>query len=173
MLLKGLGIGTVFLASAIFGYLLSFDYVTRLKNLEQIEKMLLHLKGEIKYNNEGIVEGIMKIAKRMDGIPQRFLMCIREYFNQEECSLKDAWDRGISEVLEPESKLGAEDILVIRELGNSLGITDRETQIQNLLNTMELLELKRKELNEGKVEKCRLYRTLGVMAGMFMAIVLI
>lgn len=173
MLVKSLGIVIILIASSLFGYSLSYDYLTRLKNLEQLNKMLLLLKGEIKYNNSGIGEAIMKVASQSENIIGKFLDYTWRQFNEKECSIKEAWDKGIVGVLEPEAKLKPEDILIVREVGLNLGITDRETQINNILNTMDVIEIKIKELNETRGEKCRLYRTLGVMAGAFMAIVLI
>lgn len=173
MLLKGLGILIILAASVLFGYSLSRDYVMRIKNLEQVDKMFLLLKGEIKYNNSGINESVMKISGCMENIMGEFLKCVWSYFNNEDCTLKDAWNEGVKAVLETKTKLGKEDIVLIKELGNSLGITDRETQINGILNCMGTIEIKIKELNEVREEKCRLYRTLGVMTGAFMAIVLI
>lgn len=173
MLLKGLGIGIILTASSWFGYSLSHDYLMRLRNLEQFNKMLMLLKGEIKYNNSGINEAMIKIASQTDSVLGKFLEQVWNILNKGDNSLKEAWDKGVEETLVNKTALKQEDIGVIKELGINLGITDRETQINNILNTMDVIGVKIKELNETRGEKCKLYRTLGIMAGVFMAIVLI
>lgn len=173
MLLRVVGITVVLIASSMFGYSLSHDYLMRIKNLEQTKKMLLLLKGEIKHNNSGINESIINIASRLENVMGTFLEYIWKQFNEKDCSIREAWDMGIEKILKTKSSLKQEDILVIRDIGTNLGITDRDTQINNILNSMEIIELKIDELNQARGEKCRLYRTLGVMAGAFMAIVLI
>lgn len=173
MFLKMLGIGMVFSASVIAGYSMSREYLQRLRTLEQFYKMLLLLKGEIKYNNSGISEAVGKVSERLDNRIGDFLKCVCRGFEKGKYTLKEIWDKAGSEILERGAGLKKEDIFLIKELGINLGITDRETQINNILNYMEEIDMKIKELNEEKGEKCRLYRTLGVMAGAFMAIVLV
>lgn len=173
MLLKGFGVIAVFAASSLFGYSLSREYLTRIKNLEQIKKVMILLKGEIQHNNSGISEAILNVATRVENVMGVFLKAVWKKFNDSGCSVKEAWHMGICEVLEKETCLNKEDITIIKELGNNLGITDRETQINSMLNIMDIIELKIKELNETRGEKCKLYRTLGVMAGAFMVVVLI
>ena len=173
MLLKMTGIIFIIAAGSMFGFSLSRDYTMRITNLKQVNKMLLLLKGEISYNNSGIGEAVIKISSQTDNIIGRFLGYVSEAFASGENTFREAWDRGVDEFLKKQSKLKDKDLAVIRELGSNLGITDRETQVNNILNCMGVLETEIGELNETRGEKCKLYRTLGVMAGAFVAIVLI
>lgn len=49
-------------------------------------------------------------------------------------------------------------------------MTDKETQIKNIDHAMECIDDNIGELKKGKTEKCRLYRTTGIAAGAFLAI---
>ena len=112
MYLKIIGIVLIMMSASLMGYLFSKDYIERINRLEQIQKMLILLKGEISYS-----------------------------------SLKD--------------------------FGRGLGITDRQTQINNIEKYQSQIQLTIKELKEEKNEKCKLYRMLGITCGAFLGIVLI
>lgn len=173
MLLKFVGIVFVMSACAMFGFSMSNDYMTRLKNLEQFKKLLLLLQGEIKHNNSGINEAVKRVAEKTDNVMREFLKYVSEVFEQEQLTMREAWDRGVSDVLKKRTLLDEKDLLTIKEVGINLGVTDRETQIHNIHTCMDVIDMTMNELNVTRGEKCRLYRTLGVMAGAFMAIVLI
>lgn len=173
MFLKLFGIGMIFSASVMIGYSMSRDYLLRLRILGDFNKMLLLLKGEIKYSNSGISETIKKVSERCENTIGNFLKGVSDNFEENEMTLKDSWNKALEKFLKCNTGLKNKDILMIEEFGINLGITDKETQVNNILNLMEEIDITIKELNEEKGEKCRLYRTLGVMAGAFMVIVLI
>lgn len=173
MLLKCVGLVMLMSACAMFGISLSRDYIARINNLSQINKMLLLLKGEIKYNNSGINEAVRKVSLQTDNIIGVFLKKVSEKFENGKVTLKEAWNYGADEYLKNQSKLSEKDILILKELGANLGVTDRETQINNITKCMDVIDMTIQELNETRGEKCRLYKTLGVMAGVFVAVVLI
>ncbi len=173
MLLKFIGITIVGIASSSFGLSLSIDFQKRIKQLLQINKILLLLKGEIEYNNSGIVETLSKVKKQTTGVYKSFLEEVQKALLKENVTLKEAWNYGVDNTLAVGLKLKDSDLDTLKELGVHLGITDRHTQVSNLERCMELIDRTICELNETKTEKCRLYRMLGVSAGVFTAIVLI
>ena len=66
-----------------------------------------------------------------------------------------------------------DELLIIKELGENIGITDRETQINNLNYAMDKLSRLMQELKASKTSKCKIYRMMGIVTGMFVAIILI
>ena len=65
------------------------------------------------------------------------------------------------------------DIVAIAEFGKELGISDRETQINNILYFQNQIRIKINELKKEKKEKCRLYTSLGLTSGIFIGILFI
>ena len=173
MLLKTIGIIFILLSGTLFGVSLSKEYETRIENLKQFKKMLMLLKGEINYNNSGIYESIVVVAERTENVIGDFLKEVLKKFQENKTTLKDAWDYGVENILKTQTSLCEKELLYIKDLGVNLGITDKETQLNNILSCMEVIDLSLDELNENKTEKCKLYRTLGVMASAFLVIVLI
>lgn len=173
MLLKGCGMILIIMSGTMLGILMSRDYEMRIHNLKQLKKMLILLKGEIKYNNAGICESIRIVSERTEKIAGGFLKKVADNFESGNFSLKEAWESGTDEYLKPNSKLKDKELIYIKELGLNLGITDKETQINNIMNCMESINLSIDELDAGRPEKCKMYKSLGIMAGAFIAIVLI
>lgn len=173
MLLKVSGVIMILLSGCLIGINLSKEYELRMVHLKQFKKMLMLLKGEIKYNNSGIYESVTTVADRTENIVGIFLEKVMENFNENSMTLKSAWDYGVESVLKTQTKLKEKELIYIKDLGTNLGITDKETQINNILSCIEAINLSLDELNENKEEKCKLYKTLGVMAGAFLTIVLI
>lgn len=65
-----------------------------------------------------------------------------------------------------------EDKQSLISLGEHLGFMDRDMQERNLLLYLEQLDLSIEQMRAHKQERCRLYTSLGVMSGMFLAILL-
>ena len=84
-----------------------------------------------------------------------------------------AWSLGVDNILDKKSSLKSEDKNSLKDFGRGLGITDRQTQINNIEKYQSQIQLTIKELKAEKNEKCKLYRMLGITFGAFLGIVLI
>lgn len=76
------------------------------------------------------------------------------------------------EGLGEESALTKKDRQMLAGMGEHLGFMDRDMQERNLLLFLEQLDLEIQGLREHKQERSRLYTSLGVMGGLFLAILL-
>lgn len=173
MYIKLMGVAFLVVACGITGITMSNEYIKRLRELKVINKMLLLLKGEIKYNNSGINEALKKVGNMSEKISQNFLANVCELFDNGKISLRESWNGAIDNYLSKESSLKEEDFLIIRDIGINLGITDRETQLNNLDSNMLAIEQLINGLEVQREQKCKLYRTMGFMAGAFVAIIII
>ena len=66
-----------------------------------------------------------------------------------------------------------EDIDIIRNLGRLLGKTDIEGQISEIKLVNNFLDIQIKDAEEEKNKNEKMYRTLGIVAGMTITILLI
>ena len=69
--------------------------------------------------------------------------------------------------------LNSEDKERLLLLGDSLGLSDKETQSRVISLYLEELEITIKALNEMLPKKTRVYRCLGVVSGIMLAIIII
>lgn len=171
MLLKIIGMIVLITSGALMGYSLCDDYIERIQCLEAVKKALIILRGEIKHNNSSICEALENITVSNRLIMSFIKKVVKEYKNMNG-SLWEAWKKGVTENLE-QSPLKNEEINIIRDFGRNLGITDRETQMKNIDECMKEMDGCITGLKGEKKEKCKLYKMLGVLSGLFISIMLL
>ncbi len=173
MQLRIVGIFTLVIASSLFGYMYSIDYLERISQLEKIKTMLMHLKGEINYSNNSVGESLKNVSLKIDGVISEFLNNVQLLLKENKMPLDKIWESVTDEFLMKSSKLNRQDLTELKEFGKGLGTSDRQTQVNNILRYEKLIEIAICELKECKNEKCKLYRTFGIMVGVFLAIIFI
>lgn len=172
MLLKLCGSLFVVIACGLLGLRLSNDYEGRIIKLNNFKKMIKVLKNEIAYNNESILEAIKRSSNTSDVQINEFLLNVIEIYQEREVSLKEAWTRAVDNKLKKSGMIES-DIELIKQVGINLGITCRATQIDYIDSFIGKIEILEEELYEKKEEKCKLYKSMGVMTGLFIVILFI
>ena len=84
----------------------------------------------------------------------------------------DIWNRAVEEQLK-NAHLNSMDKEILVRLGNELGCLDRETQLHTIALAVEQVEDARSELHGELPKKMRLYNCLGILAGVFITILLV
>lgn len=172
MLLKITGIIVVTTACGLLGYSLCDDYMRRMHCIDALKRALIVLRGEIKHNNSSICEALKNILVKNSEVTN-FLKTVTEEYTLGEGSLWNAWEDSVSRCFERNSLLKEEEIKIIKDFGIHLGTTDRETQLKNIDECTKELELCMLNLKREKREKCKLYKMLGVLSGVFISIILL
>jgi len=81
-----------------------------------------------------------------------------------------AWKNSVKTV---NNNLKKEDIEIIASLGNLLGKTDSEGQVNQIEEIKELLNIQIEKANLDKEKSEKLYKTLGLTIGLAIVIILI
>lgn len=156
------------------GIWLAGCYRQRLLELEQLRQMVFLLKGQILYANAPLHEAFEMVGKRTGGgLSELFLHVAERTEKQEGDTFRQIWNEEIERIPEGASAFGKGDRQLLSALGEYLGFLDRETQERNLLLYLEQLDLRIGEMRDRRQERCRLYTSLGVMSGLFLAVLLI
>ncbi|MCM1308755.1 MAG: stage III sporulation protein AB [Butyrivibrio sp.] len=166
------GVLVVFSTSA-YGFLMSGDLQKRLLELKELKKIIFLLKGEIGFGMTPILEAAGNIAGRCGFV---FGGILRELEAQDGAvkngSLGGLWksvfDKGLRD-----THLSEHEKERLVSLGDSLGLTDTQTQINALEAYMEELDASIEGLSEILPAKTRLYRSLGVMLGVIITIIMV
>ena len=130
-------------------------------------------KGQILYASAPLPEALETVGKRMDGaLGTLFLETAASLESQPGEPFPVIWRKAVS-VMEGKTALSKSDRQTLETLGEHLGFLDRETQERTLLLYLEQVDTELEVLREHRQERCRLYTSLGVMGGLFLAVILV
>jgi stage III sporulation protein AB len=141
--------------------------------LKELKKIVISLRGDIRYAMTPIPEALQVIAGRHEGKFHEFLGRIsKELKELGGIPFIEIWKRSIEEELK-ETALTKKDKAYLGQLGENLGYLDKEMQINTIDLYISQLETEIEDLNNSMKEKTHLYNCLGIMLGIFIAIVII
>lgn len=176
VVLRIAGCTCIIAGTTMYGFWLSARYSGHLSELEQLRQMIFLLKGQILYANAPLHEAFEAVGRRTEGHLAELFIRVAERIGQRQGEpFAEIWKAEVEQMGQENdaSLLSKEDRQELGALGNHLGFLDREMQERNLLLYLEQLDLRIQEMREHKKERCRLCTSLGVMSGLFFAILLI
>ncbi len=165
-LLSGV-IATTFL----FGNFYANKLRKRVENLQLIHIMLDEILLLIRYKSATIFEIMQKLCSIKELEKFNFLIQIKDEFESSNKNFSTVWDEKIE--LINELCFSTEDKKIVKSIGEILGKTDQEGQINSLNYIKNELDLKQNIAREDEFKKSKLYRSLGILSGAFVAIMLI
>lgn len=144
----------------------------RLRLLEELRRMLTHLKGEILYANLPLAEAFERTGRRNPGQAGELFIRVAEEMRKETGeSFGEIW-RAEAEKFTKHCILDKKEKEQLNRFGDHLGYLNRDMQEKTILFYLEDLEQSIQGLRGEEPEKCRLFMSLGVMSGLFLAVVL-
>lgn len=172
-MLKVLGALVVIGATTIMGFLYSRAFEVRVKQLRDMQYALNMLESEIIYTATPLIQALRHVSEKSSD-------SIRSIFDRIAVLLKDKRVEGVHEAFNEavkESKrelyFEKEEIDVIASFMHSLGSSDIEGQKKNFNITIKKLETFEEKAEETRVKNEKLYRYLGVCAGVLIVIILV
>lgn len=172
MYLKIIGACLIILSTSYYGYLLSTEFILRIEQLKMIKKIMFLLRGEIKYSTTPLPEAFATISTRTKEPFSDMLRAISERLSSKDSqTIKDIWYEE-SEKWLMQTKLDGSEKDRFMSLGDNLGYLDKDMQLSNIELYLEQLEEDINTLQTAVSSKCKLYRSLGVMAGIFITIII-
>lgn len=173
MFIKIIGVILILASSAGIGFHLSDDFVKRVEECKTLKKIILMLRGEIKYNNATMAEAFETIGSRVDNPYHDFFMeAAIELNNLSGQTFLEIWKQTIDKKLK-ETKLNKKDMERFRNLGENLGYLDKEMQLSTIDLYLEHLELEIEEGNRSMNSNSRLYKCLGIMGGVLVTLIIV
>lgn len=165
--MKLLGIITVIIISALTGNYFAARLGRRREQLKKLEFMLEKTEMLIRCRSATVYEIIGELSrdKRMEGLD--FL----HYINVDGGTFHEAWEQSVEKHC-PEC-LKSEDIDLLINVGAELGTSDIQGQLESLAMSRSELSRITAESRAEYAKKASLYRSMGVLAGAFAAVMLI
>ncbi len=173
MIFKIIGSACVIISTTAIGFGQSFRVHLRYKELLELKKLLHLLSGEVRFSGGTLEETFAVMAGRSSPPFNGFFdFLVEEMGKRAGERLVVIWSRAVEGRLSSSHLTGTDKEILLR-LGNELGCLDRETQLQTIALAAEQVEDVRKELHVELPKKMRLYNCLGILAGVFITILLI
>ena len=172
-MLKMAGLLMIVISSAGVGYSMGKDLRKRIHQMKNLKKMVTMLRGEIKYAKAPLPEAFYNMAQRLEEPFRSFLMeTAKELDNYSGLPFKEVWDSHIESDLK-HSALLSKDKEQLKGLGENMGYLDNEMQQNTIALYLEQLDGEIALAQQEVLAKSKVYQCLGVMSGLFLALILI
>lgn len=170
--MKTAGMVLIIFSGTGLGLCKSRELTVRLKVLEKLVQILLLLKGEIRCTGAALEDAFLDVAAKMSGDYRIFLEEIAKCLQRRpgitfahifrECALKNL----------ALQMLSAEERECFLSLGEKLGYLDREMQVAQLTLLEEELNGHIKMLKSAMPKQQKVYRSMGILGGILLAVLM-
>ncbi len=172
MWLRLIGCVCVTAACGGLGIMKARQWSDHRKMLEQLRKMIYLLRGEILYAHAPLGEALRRVGDKSSGPGAAWFGKMAERVrNQEGDSFYTIW----GEELDRQGKkllLSRREYQELRELGEHLGYLDLDMQDRTIALYLEQLDMSIGFYREHERERIRMCASLGIMSGLFLAVIL-
>ena len=167
-MLKILGSIMVIAALSGIGFCFADGLKKKLELMEAIKATAYLMHGNIKYANATLPEALLSVAGKHKGILKEFLCDIIGTVEENDGeSFMVIWNGAIDKIF-PDNP---EESGLLRRLGEIFMYTDRRMQLSGIELFMEQIDAEITELSHELKPNCYLYKTMGILAGIFVVIV--
>ncbi|MCG9968512.1 stage III sporulation protein AB [Pelotomaculum terephthalicicum JT] len=171
-MLKLIGAVMVIAASGLSGLAMAGNYARRPKELRSLRSALQILETEIAYSATCLPDAFMQVSGRCDKTSATlFSGAAAELSNMSGVTASEAWDKALEKYY-PGTALKSGDLSILRNLGGSLGISDREDQIKHLRLAMEQISAETLAAEEEAARNVKLWSYLGFLGGLLVVLLL-
>lgn len=153
-------------SSTVFGFQKSNSLSMRLKTLQEFRSSLQVIETEIVYSATPLPRICDNICDKMNcgNIVKEFYSTLGEELRNGSGSLYEGWNKAVDSSLCKYIKNS--DAEIIRRLGSVLGCSDREDQVKHLKLISMQIENCIEEAREDVRKHGKMYKTIGILAGL-------
>ncbi len=158
----------IFLVCLYSGKIISRKYSERVNELKDMKNALNMFLTKIRFTYESVPESFKEIGNNTNGNIGRIFIKSAEAMKERPAG--EAWDLALDEQY---NNLTREDTDVLKKLGRLLGKTDVEGQISEVKLVQDFLNTQIEEAETERQKNEKLYKTLGGVIGLTIAIILV
>ncbi len=163
------GIIAIFTVCVAAGLLKSYSLSKRVRELEAFLSALSQISTEIRY----FAYPTDVIISKLDSSAEYKRLKVFGFCKTNLAQTRDfsrAWKDAITQS-KPFLSLDKSDIEALNSFGDTFGTTDAEGQMANCERYCELLKQRLESSREDKAKRGRMYSSLGVLSGVFFALI--
>lgn len=170
-MIKIIGCIIIVLACSGLGFMLAARYKMRVLELRSIKMSLQILETEIAYSNTPLPDAFYMVSTKSSApVNTIFVQMSTSLKEKNHSTVGEAFSKTIDEIREKMS-ITNEDIDILKSFGNSLGCSDTDGQIKNFNMAIKQLENQELKAEESRLKNERMYKNLGILAGLAIAII--
>lgn len=171
--MKIVGCILILSSSAGMGMYFSGELRGRIQDLKDLKRIIMLLRGDIRYANTPLPEAVQALSVRHDGKYKVFFSKIAEKLLElGGISFGDIWKEAVKNEL-TNTSLSKKDLSGLAQFGENLGYLDKEMQLNTIDLYLSQIEEEIKELSKNVKEKSYLYNSLGILGGIFIMILML
>lgn len=144
------------------------QYVYRVKELICIKSALNIFENKIKFTQSPLEEIFKSIGE--NSAEQNIKNIFQALAMKENINIHKKWENAISNI---ESNLNSEDKNILIDMGKILGTTDVDGQVSNIKITSSFINRQIEKAEQEKEKNAKIFRTLGIVSGLTIIIILI
>lgn len=172
-MLKWIGAFCIVLACTLTG----FHFARRLSDrTDQLRSLLMcfqMLETEITYGSTPLETAFAKISRQDPGpIGRLFAACSHYLHHLDGVTTFECWQKAMNEVT-PSLALKKSEQEWLRHVGKTIGTSDREDQRKHIRLLMTHLEKAEQEARDEQQKHEKMYKTLGVLSGLIIVILML
>lgn len=172
MIFKIIGSCIVILSTVLCAFYIEYCDKRRIDDLEEMKKGFNLFSSSMRYTHLPLDEVMKDISKRLSGVSAEVFGKTGDYlFRYTFESSREAWDKSLNEIF-PNSRFSNEDIEAFKYFGKTLGYLDYENQESIGRMAIDYIDLTLKSLRERFEKMRKLYRSMGVLSGLLVVIIL-
>lgn len=172
-MLKIVGAILLCLSGSAFGFCLAGELKDKVSLWEELNRCLLIMRGEIRFANASLPEAFQALEHRVEGpFGKLFGSVGNTLMEQPDRLLSEVWEEQAEKQL-AKSVFTKEEMDWLCALGGQLGYLDREMQLNTLQMMMEQLELRNRDARTKLADNAKVYRCIGTMCGILVALLLL
>lgn len=173
IILKTGGAICVVAASVLWGEYKAKSLTLRLHQLQQFLQALNLLSAEISYTVTPLPAAFGNIGKGINGtVGEIFMKAGMLMKNDGDINAREAWQMSVGDIF-PQLYINDEDRRIFDQLGTSLGMADRESQLKQIKLVSGLLQGALDEALERRNRNERMWRYLGLLGGLVLVVIFI
>ncbi len=171
-IIKIIGALIIIFACGSAGIFKGQRYARRPVQIRKIRSALQNLETEITWAATPLPEALNRVGKIIGNpINSLFIRASVLIEKNKNKTVGELWEKALKEIKNTLS-IGDEELEVLKNFGYSLGNTHKEEQVKNINLTKEHLKSLEIKAETEKTKYAKMYRTLGFLLGMALALIL-
>jgi stage III sporulation protein AB len=162
----------IVICCGLLGLIKANCYVQRVREIGMLKAALVQLETEVIHFSSFISEAMAKVGKSLQGPWKAFFYKVAQELNDKtEYTVGECWKKNL-DYYKKHFFIGESEYEILVRFGEKLGTSDRESQRKYFELVQQQLHVEEKKAEQLCSKYERMYRSLGILCGLAIAIIL-